>query len=124
MHAILLLSRDLATHHLEELLEVFDVEKLLIMALRLGSLGVELVLGQERIDELPICTIRCLHMSDCADFFEKTLRVEELTLGSDIVEISILDDAFEVGVWLREEDGCHDDVLDLVDTLSRMMLFS
>ena len=94
MHAVLILSRDLATHHREELLEVFDVQDLLIMTLRLGSLGVELVLGQERIDELPIRAVRGLHLSDRTELFEEVLRVKELTLGSDIVEVGILDDLF------------------------------
>jgi hypothetical protein len=123
MHAILLLSRNLTAHHREELLEVFDIEELLIVALCLGSLGVELVLGQERIDELPICTVRGLHLSDRTDFFEESLRIKELTLGSDVIEISVLDDAFEMCVRLREEDSGHDDILDLVDALSRMTLF-
>lgn len=123
MHAILLLSRNLAAHHREELLEVLDVEDLLIVTLRLGRLGVELVLGQECIDELPIRAVRGLHLSDRTDFFEEALRVKELTLGSDIVQISILDDTFEVRVRLREEDSRHDDVLYLVDALSWMMLF-
>jgi hypothetical protein len=124
MHTILILSRDLAAHHREELLQVLDVEELLIVALRLGCLGVELVLGQERIDELPIRAVRGLHLPDGADFFQETLRIKELTLSPDIVQISVLDDAFEVRVRLREEDSCHDDVLDFVDALSRMMLLS
>jgi hypothetical protein len=124
MHAILLLSRDLAAHHREELLQMLDIEELLIVTLRLGRLGVELVLGQECIDELPIGAVRRLHLPDRAELFEQSLRVEELTLGSDIVQIGILDDAFEMRLRFREEDSCHNDVLDLLDTLCGMMLLS
>jgi hypothetical protein len=124
VHAVLLLSRYLATHHREELLQMLDVEDLLIVALRLGCLGVELVLGQERIDELPICAVRRLHLPDRAELFEQSLRVEELTLRPDIVQIGILDDAFEMRLRFREEDSRHDDVLDLLDTLCWMMLLS
>lgn len=102
MHIIFFLGWDFTSHHREELVEVFDVEYLLFVAFFFGCLGVELVLGEECIHELPVCTIRCLHMSDSPQLFEETLRVEKLTLGSDIVEISILDDFFEVGFWFRE----------------------
>ncbi len=101
---------------------MLDVEELLVVTLRLGSLGVELVLGEERIDELPIRAVRGLHLSDGADLFEQSLRVEELTLGPDIVQIRVLDDTFEVSVRLREEDSRHDDVLDLIYALCWMML--
>ena len=93
------------------------------MAFFFGCLGVELVLRQERVYELPICTIRCLHMSDSAELFEESLRVEKLTLGSDIVEVRILDDALEMCLGFREEDCCHDDILYLFDAFGWMLVF-
>jgi hypothetical protein len=83
----------------------------------------ELVLGEETIDELPIGTLGDIFATDGADLGEIPLRICELSLGPDIVEISILDDIFEVGSWGREEYGCHDDPLDLGDTIPRMIMF-
>ena len=59
----------------------------------------ELVASEEGIDELPVSTVRYINPSDISDFFEEFLRIEELVFGSYIIEISILDDLFEMIFW-------------------------
>ena len=110
------------TDHIDEFLHVFDITHELIMTFFFGGFGMELVLREERVDELPIGTIRNIDTSDRAEFCEITLRIVELLMSTDIIEVGILDDLLEVGFWLREEDCRHDDPLDLVDTEFRMLV--
>ena len=56
------------TDHIDEFLHVFDVTHELIMTFFFGGFGMELVLREERVDELPIGTIRDIDTSDRAEF--------------------------------------------------------
>ncbi len=122
MHTVFFHRRNLDPDHGEEFLHMFDVTELLLMAFFLGSFCMELVSREEGVDELPVGTIRYIDSSDLSDLFEEFLRIEELILGSDVVEISILDDFLELRLRFREEDGCHDESFDLLDSLFFMFV--
>ena len=56
------------TDHIDEFLHVFDITHELIMTFFLRGFGMELVLREERVDELPIRTIRDIDTSDRTEF--------------------------------------------------------
>jgi hypothetical protein len=83
----------------------------------------ELVFGEELVDELPVRTFGDILATDSTDLSEVFLRIGELSLGSDIVEISILDDIFEMRPGSREEYCCHDDLLYFGNPILWMVVF-
>ena len=108
MHIWSFRARNFTSYHREILSHMLDIAKLLFVSFFFRGFCVELVLRQECIDELPVGTIRHVDSTDGADFFEIILRIEKFFLCSYIIEVSILDDFFEMAFWFREEYGCHD----------------
>lgn len=102
---------------------MLDIAKLLLMPFFFCGFCVEFILRQKCIDELPVGTIRHINSTDSTDFFEIVLRIEKFFLCSYIVEVSILDDFFEMAFWFREEYCCHDNSFDFLDTFFIMSLF-
>lgn len=116
MHSTTLDGWNLDTNHRKEFFHMFDVSNLLFMTFLFCSLGMELVASEKCVYELPVGTIRDIYTTDCPDFFEKSLREIKFMFCSDIVEIGILDDLFEVCFWFREENRCHDKTFDFFDS--------
>jgi hypothetical protein len=122
MHTVWVWFWETTSDHMDEFFHVFDVTQLLIMTFFFCGFGMELVLREEGEDELPIGTIRDINSSDCPELGEIPLGIVEFFLCPYIIEIGILDDLLEMCFWLREENGCHDNPLYLIDTMEWMIV--
>ncbi len=123
MHIIALCHRNRTFDHIEVFLHMFDITHLLIVAFFFGCFGMELILREKCIDELPVGAIRHIDPTDSTYFLEIILRIVKLFFRPDIIEVGILDDLFEVSLGLREEYGRHDDPFDFTDSPFWMSFF-